>query len=284
MNSKINVGRVIPWWVGLIGFVGSLGIYVIIAAVAALLGGLGLLGDDISATLLSPVAVSVQILFTCAVLTAMSWFIPKAYNHSSARFLALEPVAWSLALVPLLGIVGMGFLVDEIIFLMHRAWPTVFDTAGLDLFNRIFASASPVAFVAMTAAVAIGPGVGEEFFFRGFILRTFGGGLPECVAVVMSAALFGVIHGDLLQGSGAFLIGIYLGFVALRIGSIWPCVFAHGFNNLLVAMFAKMDTGQQSDVWETGHPVWVLLSSTLAVAVSVWAVMKLTKRNATEPQ
>lgn len=66
----------------------------------------------------------------------------------------------------------------------------------------------------------------EEFIFRGVILhnlRQFGNGF----AVLVSALLFSMIHGNLLQMPLAFLAGLVLGFFVLKSGSIWLTVLMH---------------------------------------------------------
>ena len=72
----------------------------------------------------------------------------------------------------------------------------------------------------------------EEFIFRGVILhslRRFGNGL----AILVSALLFGLIHGNLNQFPLAFCTGLALGFFVLEFKSIWATVIMHAFVNLV---------------------------------------------------
>ena len=101
--------------------------------------------------------------------------------------------------------------------------------------------------------------------------------MPIWFAVIVQAILFGVMHMNMLQGAGAFLIGLYLGFVAIRTQSIWPCVVAHALNNFLSAMFARYDSEAAGRIWEGGHPLWMIATAILIVAVSVITLMQLTK-------
>ena len=70
----------------------------------------------------------------------------------------------------------------------------------------------------------------EELFFRGLgvrALRFFGG----MSAVVITGLVFGFSHGVLGALTPLVLLGIALGWVRLRSGSVWPGVLAHGFFN-----------------------------------------------------
>lgn len=77
---------------------------------------------------------------------------------------------------------------------------------------------------------ALLPGVIEELVFRGWVLgalQPFG----ERRALLLSALLFGLLHGNLTQMPFALLLGLVFGFIALRTGRLWPCMIIHAANN-----------------------------------------------------
>lgn len=81
--------------------------------------------------------------------------------------------------------------------------------------------------------VGLGAPVAEELLFRGLILRT----LQPCgkkFAIIASGILFGIFHGNLLQGVFAFGVGLILGYVAMEYNIVWAMVL-HMFNNLILA-------------------------------------------------
>ncbi len=83
--------------------------------------------------------------------------------------------------------------------------------------------------VAFIATVIIAPLV-EEFAFRGAVLggmRKYGDG----PAIIISAVMFGLVHGNLRQIPFAFLSGIALGFITVKSGSLWMSIIAHAVNN-----------------------------------------------------
>jgi membrane protease YdiL (CAAX protease family) len=95
---------------------------------------------------------------------------------------------------------------------------------------------SGVGFVIYFLFMAVVPAVFEELLFRGAILqslRRFGDGF----ALLISAILFGIIHGNLVQAPNAFVLGIAIGFFVLKTGSLWTGILIHFFNNSMVLLF-----------------------------------------------
>lgn len=75
--------------------------------------------------------------------------------------------------------------------------------------------------------------VWEEVLFRGYVLRTlrpFG----KRFAILTSAILFGLFHGNLLQTPYALVMGLVLGYVTVEYSIGWA-VLLHMFNNLVLA-------------------------------------------------
>lgn len=80
--------------------------------------------------------------------------------------------------------------------------------------------------VGVLAVAVVGPIV-EEFIFRGLMMDRLSRVMPGWLAVVLSAAAFGVCHGQGVWIGYAFVLGLFFGFIDLRIGSVWPSILAH---------------------------------------------------------
>lgn len=81
---------------------------------------------------------------------------------------------------------------------------------------------------------ALIPAVCEEFAFRGYILSALEHGQQPRTAILLSALLFGFLHVLLSlfqQLFNATLLGIVLGLLAIRSGSILPGIVFHFLNN-----------------------------------------------------
>lgn len=269
------------WWHGLAFFAAGLGLQLALIGLLILgryLGWYGTTPAEIFANLTSPIALAAQIVCTSALLAALALKLPFTAGAEAFDLLGLKRPRGAVIAAAILGVVGLGFLVDEVTFLLHTAFPRLFDVAGLAGFADVFEAAGPAEYVLVTAVVALGPGLGEEFFFRGLLLRTFVRGLPAGLAVALSSILFGTIHLDALQGTGAALIGAYLAFVALRSGSVWPGVLAHAANNLVCALAARFGDAGAEPVWETGHPADLLAAAAAITAAAVAAIWWWTRR------
>ena len=91
-------------------------------------------------------------------------------------------------------------------------------------------------------AVGVVAPMAEEMVFRGAILRSLNsilGHRLRWVAIVVSALLFALVHGNMAQGFGAFLMGLLLGWMYIRTGSIVPGVVFHWVNNSIAVMMYR---------------------------------------------
>lgn len=74
----------------------------------------------------------------------------------------------------------------------------------------------------------------EEIVFRGALLRVLLetlGHQKRWIAIVISALIFAVIHGNVAQGTHAFIGGIALGWLYMRTRSVLPGIVLHWVNN-----------------------------------------------------
>jgi membrane protease YdiL (CAAX protease family) len=90
------------------------------------------------------------------------------------------------------------------------------------------------------AVIAIGPGLGEEIVTRGVLLPSLTRALRPWGAVVLSALLFAAMHFDPYRFLFTLTIGLVLGVVRLRTGSLWPPIVAHVSLNALTFLVAPL--------------------------------------------
>ena len=86
----------------------------------------------------------------------------------------------------------------------------------------------------------------EEIVFRGAILRVlleWMGDRMHWVAIVVSALLFGVMHGNLPQFTHGFLLGLLLGWMYYRTRSIIPGLALHWVNNTVAYVCSNLMPG-----------------------------------------
>lgn len=80
-------------------------------------------------------------------------------------------------------------------------------------------------------AVVVAPVV-EEMVFRGGIYRFLKGRISGWLALLASATVFGLVHGNLQSLPGLITVGICLGLVYEQSGNIRVPIFFHAFFNL----------------------------------------------------
>lgn len=101
--------------------------------------------------------------------------------------------------------------------------------------------------------VAVGPLV-EEIIYRGMLLGRLVNTMSPGRAIAVSAAFFALIHladpNALLVVPGLFVIGLVLGYVAIRTGNIGLATFIHAGSNAL-AVIALIGAEELEEVAET---------------------------------
>ena len=98
----------------------------------------------------------------------------------------------------------------------------------------------------VVGCLAVVPAVCEEFAFRGFVLTGLQRRFGAARAVVATAAVFGAFHvlkdlGLWERFVGSALLGLLLGWVRVRTGSLWPGVLLHATNNALILTVASYE-------------------------------------------
>ncbi len=72
----------------------------------------------------------------------------------------------------------------------------------------------------------------EELIFRGLVFRRMKDFMNPWAAIILSALLFGIYHGNMIQFLYASLMGILLAVIYHRTGTLWTSILAHLVANL----------------------------------------------------
>lgn len=71
----------------------------------------------------------------------------------------------------------------------------------------------------------------EEIFFRGFIFGYLKKNFNIIGAIIVQALVFGIVHGNIVQGIYASILGIALAIVYLHYESLFACIIVHIVTN-----------------------------------------------------
>jgi membrane protease YdiL (CAAX protease family) len=199
------------------------------------------------------------LLIAAPVLLALRWFYLEPRAVLSLRRPA--PAAWAAAV---LGVAGLNRLLtvagawQESVFPMPEPMRLFYDA--------LLAYRGPLDFAWLLLAFAVVPAVCEEILFRGFLqagfVRLFESA-PRGIAA--TALVFAVFHLDPWRFAGILVLGLFLGALAQRTGSLWPAVAAHALNNTL--SIAGSAFGREEGT--AGFPAWRDAAAALAIAAAL---------------
>ena len=95
--------------------------------------------------------------------------------------------------------------------------------------------------------MALAPAICEELAFRGFILSGLRRMGHKWGAIALTSVIFGLAHGILQQSLSAFFVGMVIGYIAVKTGSIWPGVLYHLVHNSLGILLGRIPPSALED-------------------------------------
>ena len=162
------------------------------------------------------------------------------YLPNVKRTFSIRQLTGVVLLVP-----GMQFFSSYLIGVVSMAFPQWLDqyekllkTAGLD---------SSITLPMLLYSVLLAP-VCEELIFRGTTMHLARKAVPFWLANVMQAFLFGLFHMNWIQGIYAFALGLVLGYVCEKGGSIYYSIFLHFLFNFWGTVISNALAGMESTV------------------------------------
>ena len=107
----------------------------------------------------------------------------------------------------------------------------------------------------------------EEWLCRGIILRSLLTKVKPAWAIVISALVFGLIHGNLWQAIPAFIIGVILGYVYYKTGSLKLTMLMHCVNNTLSVIISRIPGLEDVEFFGQIMSPWAYVLVIIAFAV-----------------
>jgi len=210
-------------------------------------GGLQLLFPEADGSDASIRLQIVQLAFT----QLLTFFLPAClfallYQEQAGAYLRLHFGGryWVLALIAMVVILLLVPLIDFL-----ESWNNTWNLGALDRHARALSDAAKQQLESLLVlstvpdlilqllVFALIPAVCEELFFRGclqqILHRWFGN---AHVAILVTAVIFSLFHGDIYGFIPRLLLGVLLGYLFFCSGSLLVNVGAHFFNNSLVVV------------------------------------------------
>ena len=131
--------------------------------------------------------------------------------------------------------------------------------------------------------VAIFAPIFEEWLCRGMVLRGLLTKMKPVWAIVISALFFAVIHANPWQALNAFLLGLVMGYVYYKTGSLLLTMIIHFVNNGTAVVLSNVESLKDYDYWidilgKQNYTI-VFLVSCVVLAACLWAFSRIKVEN-----
>jgi membrane protease YdiL (CAAX protease family) len=184
------------------------------------------------------------------------WVAKSAWGDQWHKALPLAPVSLGLLMWTALGVLA------QLPVVLAWFW-TIDRTVGLPIFP------DPLSSVGVLGLV-LGAPLAEEVLFRGYgvaRIRELGG---ERRALLFTSLAFALCHGSWVKWPGTLAIGLFLGWLVLRTGSLWPALMGHFINNGSAFVLGRLE----SVPFLESNPVsWTQIVAFVAVGVAGLALL-----------
>lgn len=129
-------------------------------------------------------------------------------------------------------------------------------------------------FIIIFVTIGIMAPIIEEIIFRGLVLSELKKAVPAYSAIIIQALIFGIYHLNLVQGVYAALLGIVLGIVTEKAGSLWAPILIHMSFNIVSTLISKVPINIPEGHF-LSNPLHIFLLSIVLMVVSfvlIWRV------------
>jgi membrane protease YdiL (CAAX protease family) len=166
-----------------------------------------------------------QVAFASSAIIA-GWLSPVPFKE---RLGLLPPrQSWTVATLAMIGSLiplAISFVLAYALTLVLPADPSV---------EKLFENMKLADAVPFVLFIALPPGIFEELLYRGYIQRRLLQRWRPGWAILVTSTLFALAHVQPHAMVVSFVLGLWLGFVAWRSGSVFPGMMCHAFVNGLV--------------------------------------------------
>lgn len=146
--------------------------------------------------------------------------------------------------------------------------------AGLNAPSGVVVESTGDLVIALVIAALL-PSLCEESIYRGFLCNSFDrpGKKIDVGAIVVSSALFALMHMSPWQTVHPFVLGCIIGFVYLATRSIWAAVILHFANNSMVLLLGYLLKGN-FEAFVIANWWWIMLLALVVSAPIIWLFAK----------
>ena len=152
-------------------------------------------------------------------------------------------------------------------------------SAAYDSFVELMGSMLGGPFWSSFLLAAIFAPIFEEWLCRGMVLRGLLTKMKPGWAIVISALFFAVIHMNPWQALNAFIIGVIMGYIYYKTGSLWLTMLIHFVNNgtsVVVSQFSSIEEDAYFiDLMDKGTYAVLYVVSVAVLVACFWTFKRI---------
>lgn len=211
--------------------------YTIITSIFILLTGVQYINPQVDYCLMV-----LAVMISCL----MFYFWYKKYmSHRVIKKIDLRNVFSIKKLIIYLMIgVGCQLFISGVLALLRPLFVTLFNYYDETISSIFVADTIIVAVYVIILAPII-----EELMLRGIFFNRLRYGLPFMTANLLQAVVFGIYHWDIIQGLYAFGIGLLLGYMYEKTGTLLVPILVHMLINASGFLIQLLEIGKYIDIW-----------------------------------
>ena len=186
----------------------------------------------------------IQTIYSLLMFTLPFLILPIGHGKKISEFAFIRKPRWKL-FAPFVfigvGISAFANLATSKLGAIFQGFGIEFHSPNINFPEGVFG------FILSMLAIAVTPALAEEFATRGMTMsaaKQYGEGF----GVMVSATMFALMHGNLVQIPFAFIMGIVIGFAVIKTGSVVTGMAIHFLNNAISVSMSYLSAGIESVV------------------------------------
>jgi membrane protease YdiL (CAAX protease family) len=226
----------VPLWNGILSALGSIALgfaVMFVAMIALFVAAILITGNTPSTNPGHPVMAVAELVFYAAG-GRFAWWRLRAMHVRPFRKLRRGDVRAILTGVGVLILIRVGTAVLLVLTDHTKHVQSGFE--NFDVKSTLPAVTTISAALAISSMAIIAPIV-EETVFRGLLFGALASRLGILASALITALLFGAVHGDLLLFPAIAALGLVTALAYAATGNLWVAIILHALNNALGAVF-----------------------------------------------
>lgn len=230
----------------------------------------------------------VSAMMTASLFVGLPWLLMRWQRTRSFSGFGLKRSSWHYYVAAfLLGIATWPWIFELVVFAQSMGIRGI-DLSQIENVESLLAGWKEVPLWLVVICLGVVPGVCEECFFRGYLFNGLKQHLNATWTIVVSAVAFGLFHVVLAGGAAperllpSTLMGLLLGWMAYRSGSIVPSILLHAIHNstlLIVVQSRDLLTEWNIGQVEQVHLPWPWLAASAVVLGAGFLVARLARKS-----